>query len=58
MFLVMKNVYFTNYVDDNIPFVVRDQTKDVIKTHQEIDETLMKWFLNEQMKLNIKLSFF
>ena len=31
MFLILKGTYLTSYVDDNTPFVVRDNIKDVIK---------------------------
>ena len=31
MFLTLKGTYFTDDVDDNTPFVVRDNIKDVIK---------------------------
>ena len=48
----MKNTYFTGYADDNTPFTVRNNTKDVIIALEEIGKTLIKWFSNNQMKLN------
>ena len=40
MFLILKGTYLTSYVDDNTPFVVRDNIKDVIKALEEIGESL------------------
>ena len=52
MFLILKGTYFTDYVDDNTPFVVSDNIKDVIKALEEIGESLVNWFSNNEMKLN------
>ena len=52
MFLMLKDTYFTGYADDNTPFVARDNITDVIKALQEIGETLVNWFSNNEMKLN------
>ena len=52
MFLILKATYFTGYVDDNTPFVVRDNIADIIKSLEEIGEDLLNWFLNNEMKLN------
>ena len=52
MFLILKGTYFTGYADDNTPFVVRDNIKDVIKALEEIGESLVNWFSNNEMKLN------
>ena len=52
MFLILKGTYFTDYADDNTPFVVRDNIKDVIKALEEIGESLVNWFSNNEMKLN------
>ena len=46
------HIYFTDYVDDNTPFVVRANIKDVIKALEEIGESLVNWFSNNEMKLN------
>ena len=43
---------FTDYVDDNTPFVVRANIKDVIKALEEIGESLVNLFSNNEMKLN------
>ena len=52
MFLILKGTYFTGYADDNTPFAVRDNTKDVKKALKEIGESLLSWLLNNEMKLN------
>ena len=52
MFLILKGTYFTGYADDNTPFVVRDNITDVIKALEEIGESLINWFSNNEMKLN------
>ena len=40
MFLILKGTYFTDYVDDNTPFVVRDNIKDVIKAQRKQEKAL------------------
>ena len=52
MFLILKGTYFTDYVDDNTPFVVRDNIKDVIKAVEEIGESFVNWFSNNEIKLH------
>ena len=52
MFLILKATYFTGYADDNTPFVVRDNIKDVIKALEEIGESLVSRSSNYEMKLN------
>ena len=52
IFLILKGTYFTGYADDNTPFVVRDNITNVIKAFGEIEETLVNWFSNNEMKLN------
>ena len=52
MFLIIKGTYFTNYVDDNTPFKVKDNIKDVKKALEEIGESLVNLFLNNEIMLN------
>ena len=52
MFLILKDTHFTGYADDNTPFVVRDNTADIIKALEEIGKDFLNWFLNNEMKLN------
>lgn len=39
---IMKKTYFTGYADDNTPYVVRDNAKDVIKILEKFSKTLIK----------------
>ena len=52
MLLILKGTCFTGYADDNTPFVVRDNITDVIKALEELGESLVNWFTNNEMKLN------
>ena len=52
MFLILKTTSFTCYTDDNSPFVVREDTTNIIKALEDIGENLIKWFSYKQMKLN------
>ena len=52
MFLILKGTYFTGYADDNTSVVVRDNITDVIKALEEIGESLVNWFSNNEMKQN------
>ena len=52
MFLILKTTSFTGYADDNTPFVVRENTSNVVKALEDIGENLIKWFSDNQMKLN------
>ena len=57
MLLILKTTSFTDYVNDNTPLVTRDNTTNVIRVFEEIGENLIKWFSDNQMKLNVKCSF-
>ena len=52
MFLILRTTSFTGYMDDNTPFVVKENTTNVIKVLEDIGENLIKWFSDNQMKLN------
>ena len=52
MFLILKTTSFTDHADDNTPFLVRENTTNVIKALEDIGENLIKWFSDNQMKLN------
>ena len=52
MFLILKTTSFTGYVDDNTPFVVRENTTNVIKALKDISENLIKCFSEKHTKLN------
>ena len=44
MFLILKTNSFTGYVDDNTPFVVRENTTNVIKALEDIGKNFIKRF--------------
>ena len=50
--MILKTTIFTGYAEDNTPFVVRENTANVIKEVEDIVENLIKWFSDNQMKLN------
>ena len=50
MFLFLQETQFTGYADDNTPFVVRDNTPDVISTLEDIGEKLLIWFSDNHIK--------
>ena len=52
MFLIFKTTSFTGYADDDTPFVVKDNATNVINALGEIGWNLIKWFSDNQMKLN------
>ena len=52
MFLILNTTYITDYADDNTPFAVRHNIADVIKALEEIGESHVNWFSNNEMKLN------
>ena len=52
MFLILKTTSFTGYADDNNPSVIRGNINNTIKALEDIGGNLIKWFLDNQMKLN------
>ena len=52
MFLILKTTSFTVYANDNTPFVVKENTTNVIKALEDIYENHIKWFSDNQIKLN------
>ena len=52
MFLILKTTSFTGYADDNNPSVIRGNINNTIKAFEDIGGNLIKWFSDNQMKLN------
>ena len=52
MFLFLHELQSTGYAYDSTPFVIRDNIPDVISASEEIDEELLIWFSDNQIKLN------
>ena len=51
MFLILKTTIFTGYADNTL-FVVRENTTNVSKALEDIAENPIKWFSDNQMKVN------
>ena len=51
MFQFLHDAQFTGYVDDNKPFVVRDNIPDLISVLGEIVEKLLSWFSYNENKV-------
>ena len=54
LFLNQGNNYFTNYADDTTPYVVGDNTTDVLSSLTKTTQELFTWFANNQMKTTDK----
>ena len=52
LFLDQGNNYFTNYADDTTPYVVGDNTIDVLSSLTKITQELFTWSANNQAKAN------
>ena len=52
LFLVLQNVDFANYTDDNTIYDAGDNIDEVIFSLQESSEKLFKWFADNKMKTN------
>ena len=50
--LILKTISFTGYADHNTPFAVIENTTNAVKALEDIVENLIKWFSDNQMKLN------
>ena len=42
--------YFANYADDTTPYVVGDNTINILSTLTKITQNIFTWFANSQMK--------
>ena len=52
MFLVVRNVDFASFVDDNTIYDADDNTDEVIFSLQESSKKLFKWFADNRIKAN------
>ena len=52
LFLVVQNVDFASYADDNTIYDAGDNIDEVIFSLQESSKKLFKWFADNQMKAN------
>ena len=52
LFLEHEECCFTNYADDTTPYVVANNTEEVIENLTNVTQKLFTWFANNQMKAN------
>ena len=52
LFLIMNEVDFASYTDDNTPYVIENGVKDIINSLKEASDKLFYWFADNQMKAN------
>ena len=52
LFLEHEECCFTNYADDTTPYVVANNTEEVIENLTNVTQKLFTWFANNHMKAN------
>ena len=52
LFFIIEDTDISSYADDNTPYVSADIIVGVIKSLEEVSETLFKWFNDNLMKIN------
>ena len=52
LFLEHEECCFTNYADDTTPYVVANNTEEVMENLTNVTQKLFTWFANNQMKAN------
>ena len=52
MFLIINNVYFASYSDDNTPYVIGDGVIQATESLKEASDELFCSFANNEMKEN------
>ena len=50
--MVLSNIDFASYTDDNTLHVVKDDTKEAIESLRHVTIALVYWFSDNQMKAN------
>ena len=53
LFLIVNDIDFANYADDNTPFVLGNNPIEVLKCLEDASDKLFEWFSNNQMKANL-----
>ena len=51
LFLIMDDIDFTSYADDNTPYAIGNHMEDVIFILQNSSKILFQWFVDNQMKV-------
>ena len=52
LFLIIDNIDFASYADDNTPYTTDESAKKVIDKLEIVAKSLCKWFSDNQMKTN------
>ena len=52
LFLIIDNIDFASYADDNTAYTTDENAKKVIDKYEIVAKSLFKWFSNNQMKAN------
>ena len=52
MFLVVQDIDFAVYADDNSIFPADESIDDLILSLQESSKSFLRWFLDDQLKSN------
>ena len=52
LFLIINNIDFMSYADNNTPYTTDESTEKVIVKLEIEAESLCKWFTDDQMKAN------
>ena len=52
LFIIMNDVDFASYADDNTPFFVANDLDEVISKLQNASKSLFQWFADNKMKAN------
>ena len=52
LFLIVNDIDFANYAEDNTPFVFGNNPIEVLKCLEDASAKLFEWFSNNQMKAN------
>ena len=52
LFQEYQNSYFANFADDNTPYIVADNTTEVLTSLSSPAQKLFTWFANNKMKAN------
>ena len=53
LFISMANNYFKNYTDDTTPYVIGNNTEEVVSELKGVIEMLFTWFSQNEMKAKI-----
>ena len=52
LFIILEEIYFASYADDNTPFVFEATPENVVSSLESCSASLFEWFSNNQMRAN------